>query len=112
MVLAHHSPDYFDIREKINLERVFLKYPISLYLCGDAHTPWWRMTNGHLEFTAGCVKDENGSQAEFLYGNAANYQFTSFLWDDNQGWGEFSAFNTSLNSFLRMMNMIWENSGA
>ena len=112
VVLAHHSPDYFDIREKINLERVFLKYPISLYLCGDAHTPWWRMTNGHLEFTAGCVKDENGSQAEFLYGNAANYQFTSFLWDDNQGWGEFSAFNTSLNSFLRMMNMIWENSGA
>lgn len=105
VVLAHHSPDFFDLREKNRLEKLFIKYPVCLYLCGDAHMPWWRMTNGHLEFTAGCVKDEDGSQAEFLYGNAAAYSFTSYLWDNHQGWGEFSAFNTSLNDFLEIMNM-------
>lgn len=105
VVLAHHSPDYFDLREKIKIEKLFAKYPISLYLCGDAHLPWWRMTNGQLEFTAGCIKDEDGSQAEFLFGNAANYNFTSYIWDDYQGWGEFSAFNSSLDAFLRVMNL-------
>ena len=63
------------------------------------------MTNGQLEFTAGCIKDEDGSQAEFLFGNAANYNFTSYIWDDYQGWGEFSAFNSSLDAFLRVMNL-------
>ena len=105
VVLAHHSPDFLDLREKIWLEKIFIKYPISLYLCGDAHLPWWRMTNGVLEFTAGCIKDENNSQAEYLYGDAVNYDFTSYVWDNRQRWGEFSAFNSSLDSYLKKMNM-------
>ncbi|HQO55294.1 MAG TPA: metallophosphoesterase [Clostridia bacterium] len=105
VVLAHHSPDFFSIDEKQKIERLFEKYPVALYLCGDAHSPWWRMVNCHLEFTVGCIKVEDKTQATYMYGNTNNNEFQSFIWDINHGWGEYDSFNKSLDKFLEKMSL-------
>lgn len=105
VVLAHHSPDFFSVDEKCRIERLFENYPIVLYLCGDAHTPWWRMTNGHLELTAGCIKAGKNVQPTFMYGNTYNNEYKSYFWDAKQGWGSFSPFNESLERFLFKMGL-------
>ena len=107
VVLAHHAIEYLDNSERIKIEHMFAKYPVSYYLCGDSHAPDWRVTNGWIELTAGCVKDQNSVEfsAEFNTGNTSNNSIIAYKWTEDFGWGRFESFNESLSNLLLKTGM-------
>ncbi len=99
IVLAHHSPDYFEKHEKEAVEDIFRRHPkISLYLCGDAHESWPRKINGHIEITMGCLKHETEVENTFLYGNTDCNEYIAHHWVNS--WEPYSYFNKMLKDFF------------
>lgn len=100
IVLAHHAPEYFREDERKVVEQLFRTYPVKLYLCGDAHKVWWRISDNHLEITMGCLKDGDSVTASFLYADTNNLMFTAYRWEvtfgADSGWGPYTQFNNSL----------------
>lgn len=100
IVLAHHALEYLSPEERQAVESIFQDYPVRLYLCGDAHNVWWRSAGNHLEITMGCLKQETGAQAAFLYGDTRTQTYTAYQWDGKfgakTGWSEYGQFNDSI----------------
>lgn len=104
-ILAHHSPEFFEKEEREAFEVIIREHPVELYLCGDAHSVFWRKTNKCLEITMGCLKSDFGIQAAFSYGDTQTRIFKAYKWDgrfgSNFGWGAYSQFNESINEHLQ-----------
>lgn len=99
IVLAHHSPDYFEKHEKQAVEEIFEEHPnIFLYLCGDAHEMWSRKVNRHLEVTVGCIKHEKGVEATFLYGDTDCQEYIAHHWVKE--WEPYTYFNKKIRALL------------
>ncbi|MGI6634222.1 MAG: metallophosphoesterase [Christensenellales bacterium] len=99
IVLAHHSPDFFTIPEKHAFEKILGSHEkASLYLCGDAHKPWFRELNRCLEITTGCLKKDKGAEATFLVGDTETKELTAHHWVGE--WDFYKAMNTGLERFL------------
>lgn len=99
IVLAHHSPDYFEKHEKEAVEEIFKDHPmLSLYLCGDAHEAWLRKVNGHLEITMGCIKHDKEVEKTFLYGNTDSQEYSVHHWV--RAWEPFRYFNEALEKYF------------
>ena len=99
IVLAHHGMDNFRPDEKKAVERLFEDYPIKLYLCGDAHTPWRRSTNGIMEITMGCLVQGRNVRTVFSVGELENGKclIKAHEWDaDTSRWGEYTQLNDEL----------------
>lgn len=81
IILAHHSPDYFEKHEKEAVEDILMQHPkVILYLCGDAHEAWLRKVNYHLEITMGCLKQEKGVETTFLYVDTDLQEYSVYHW--------------------------------
>ena len=109
IVLAHHSPEYFNDVERRAVEQIFRDYGnIQLYLCGDAHRVWWRRVNNYLEITMGCIKDAYGVETAFLVGDTDLSSYIAHHWVN--GWEPYSGFNRSLDEDLhnnhKVLNII------
>lgn len=100
VVLAHHSPDYFDESEKQAVEHIFRDYPIELYLCGDAHIAWQRAINGCLEITMGCIKQEVGTEVAFLVGDTNLSDYTAHHWASG-AWEPFTRVNEEIAQYYK-----------
>lgn len=99
IVLAHHSPDYFEKHEKQAVEEIFEKHPsVFIYLCGDAHETWVRKVNSYLEVTVGCIKNEKEVESTFLYGNTDCNEYIVHHWA--RAWEPYSYFNKKLEELL------------
>lgn len=94
IALAHHSPDFFEKHEKEAVGMIFRDHPVDLYLCGDAHEVWWRETDGRFEITMGCIKQDKGTQAAFLYGDTELREYKAYHWVD--AWEPYTYFNSEL----------------
>lgn len=105
IILAHHAMEYLAQEERYMMENLFRACPVQLYLCGDAHTLWWRpCLRECLEITMGCLKSERGTQAAFLYGDTDAHAYTAYDWDGTfdikRGWGPYVQFNESLQAYF------------
>ena len=99
IVLAHHSPDYFEQHEKEAVEEILRKHPKAfLYLCGDAHEAWLRKVNHHLEITMGCLKHERNASATFLCGDTRTQEYYVHHWF--RAWGPYVAANLQLQDYF------------
>ena len=103
IVLAHHSLDNFDKGEIKALEQIFMDYPIKLYLCGDAHEAWRRITNGIMEITMGCLKNDNDVQTVFSLGELredGEFSIEAHIWDTRfTDWAPYAHFNIELQKW-------------
>ncbi|MBP8784917.1 MAG: DUF2225 domain-containing protein [Synergistaceae bacterium] len=103
VVLAHHAPEYFNDHERRNTEALFRENNVRLYLCGDAHSIWFRKTNNHLEITMGCLSgNEKGVQVAFCEGEITpgGIALRAHLWDKDRGWNEYRHFNDEFDKSL------------
>lgn len=99
VVLAHHSPDYFEKHEKEAVEEIFREYPkVFLYLCGDAHEMWLRKVDMHLEVTMGCIKHDKKVETTFLYGDTDLQEYTVHHWA--RAWEPYSYANEILAEYF------------
>lgn len=99
IVLAHHSPDFFDKHEKEAIEDIFRQHTkVFLYLCGDAHEEWIRKVNDHLEITMGCLKHEREVEATFLFGNTTSQEFLVHHWVG--AWEPYTAANNQIKKYF------------
>lgn len=100
IVLAHHALEYLAPEERQVVEAILRGHHVLLYLCGDAHSVWWRYTGNYLEITMGCLKQEDGAQAAFLHGDTRAKAYTAYQWDGKfdaeTGWGPYVQFNSSI----------------
>lgn len=104
IVLAHHASEYFEKEERAAVELIFRRYPVFLYLCGDAHTTWWRKINDYLEITMGCLKSAEGTESTFLYGDSLTENYQAHFWigkfasgkDHENGWAPYQQFNDTI----------------
>ena len=106
IVLAHHGLDNFRDDEKKAVERLFKDFPVTLYLCGDAHETWQRTTNGFYELTMGCLTWGKGVQIVFSTGElpakALPWRVTAHEWDERYNcWDEYRHFNRELEDSQR-----------
>ena len=101
IVLAHHSPDYFEKHEKEAIEDILKQHPkVFLYLCGDAHEAWLRKVNFHLEITMGCLKQEKSVEATFLYGDTDIQEYTVHHWV--RAWEPYVAANKQILDLIQV----------
>lgn len=103
IVLAHHGMDNFRTDERKAVENLFRDYPIKLYLCGDAHTPWRRSTNKFVEITMGGLLQDNNVRTVFSVGEMEKekIQIKAHEWDaDTNRWGEYTQLNDELNEIF------------
>ena len=103
IILAHHGMDNFRPDEKKEVEQLFGDYPIKLYLCGDAHTPWRRSTNGIMEITMGGLIQGNNVRTVFSVGciEKGKCLIKAHEWDaDTSRWGEYTQLNDELRDAL------------
>lgn len=103
IVLAHHGMDNFRTDERKAVENLFRDYPIKLYLCGDAHTPWRRSTNKFVEITMGGLLQDNNVRTVFSVGEMEKekIQIKAHEWDaDTNRWGEYTQLNDELNDIF------------
>ena len=99
VVLAHHSPDFFEKHEKEAVEHILSKNPkVLLYLCGDAHEAWPRVVNNHLEATAGCLVQEKKVEPTFLYGDTNTNTYIAHHWA--RAWEPYAAINNEIQVLL------------
>lgn len=99
IVLAHHSPDYFDKHEKEAVEEILrLHAKVFLYLCGDAHEAWLRKVNNHLEITMGCLKQAKNVETTFLYGDTDAQDYSVHHWV--RAWEPYAAANVQLKEYF------------
>lgn len=104
IVLGHHSPDYFETREKEAIEEIFRKYQqIQLYLCGDSHHVFWRKVNEYIEITMGCIKNESEANAAMLIGNTETSNYIAHHWASG-AWEPFTWFNKEIEKALQNRN--------
>ena len=100
IVLAHHALEYLAPEERQAVEGMLRGRPVQLYLCGDAHSVWWRSIGDYLEITMGCLKQESGAEAAFLYGDTRTPAYTAYRWDGRfdarTGWAPYEQFNSSI----------------
>jgi len=102
IILAHHGIQIFNDAEQKVIERLFEDYPVKLYLCGDAHTPWRKKTNDVQEITMGCIKYEKGMRTVFSVGeiNGQDYSIEAHEWDTGETeWGLYTQFNKALSKW-------------
>ena len=99
IVLAHHSPDYFEKKEKEAVEKILRDNPkVFLYLCGDANDAWLRKVNNHLEIAMGYLKHERNVKPTFLYGDTSSHEYAVHHWVG--AWEPFAAANKQLVEFV------------
>ena len=103
IILAHHSIDSFDKNEIKVIEQIFTDYPVKLYLCGDAHNVWRRTTNGIMEITMGCLKNDKDVQTVFSVGEMrenGEFSVEAHLWDSKfSNWAPYVHFNQDLRKW-------------
>lgn len=102
IVLGHHGLDNFREDERKAVETLFAEYPVRLYLCGDAHMPWKRRTNGFMEITMGCLVQEKYTRTVFSAGalRRSDFSIEAHSWDADEGeWGEYTQFNKKLRKW-------------
>lgn len=78
------------------MEKLFAKYPVRLYLCGDSHVLRRRTINDLTEITSGCLIQGRDIQACFPVGTMANGSFSLEVhsWDaPMSNWGSYTHFN-------------------
>ena len=95
--------DNFRTDERKAVENLFRDYPIKLYLCGDAHTPWRRSTNKFVEITMGGLLQDNNVRTVFSVGEMEKekIQIKAHEWDaDTNRWGEYTQLNDELNDIF------------
>jgi tetratricopeptide (TPR) repeat protein len=82
------------------VEQLFAGYGVKLFLCGDAHDPWRRVTNDVLEITMGCLVDgEKNVRPAFSIGELKGGKISveAHEWDScMSAWGLYSHFNNDL----------------
>lgn len=96
IVLAHHSPELFNPKEKVVIEKLFLDYNVMLYLCGDSHEISCKKINNVLEYTTGCMTFDKDVSVTFAYGELSGnkHDIKSFFWDSrSMQWGIYDPFN-------------------
>lgn len=96
IVLAHHSPELFNPKEKDVIEKLFLDYNVKLYLCGDSHEISCKKINNVLEYTTGCMTFDKDVSVTFAYGELSGnkHDIKSFFWDSrSMQWGIYDPFN-------------------
>lgn len=99
VVLAHHSPDFFENAEKQAIESIFRDHPmVKFYLCGDAHDTWVRKVNNHLEITAGCLRNAENTEKSFICGNTDLPKFEAHHWV--KSWEPFAYYNTEFDRYF------------
>ena len=101
VVLAHHGLDNLRQDEKQTVEGIFKDFPVTLYLCGDAHETWQRNTNGLYEITMGCLVWDKDVEIVFSTGElpagTLPWSVTAHEWDARyQRWDEYRHFNQEL----------------
>lgn len=107
IVLGHHGLDNFREDERKAVETLFSEYPVRLYLCGDAHMPWKRRTNGFMEITMGCLVQERHTKTVFSAGElkADDFSIEAHSWDADEGeWGAYTQFNKKLSKWPLSMH--------
>lgn len=113
IVLAHHSPDYFEKHEKAAIEEILLDHPrVILYLCGDSNKAWPRRVNNHIEIATGCLKHTQNIETTFLYGDTASQEFSVYHWVG--AWEPYAALNEQLKKLLPVesKSSSWDDSDA
>ena len=99
IVLAHHSPRFFEAEEWDKVADMFEEYNVRLYLCGDSHKVGLRyISSKGVEVTMGCIKLEKSVQVAFSIGELledGSFKVQAHNWDSNMGrWGQYTQFNT------------------
>lgn len=79
------------------MKKLFGKYPVLFYFCGDAHEIWAEPINNFIEFTMGCLVQGQNIQAAFSIGELRDgnkYSIEAHKWDARMSeWGEYTQFN-------------------
>lgn len=105
IVLAHHAIECLSKKERETVEKLFNDYPISMYLCGDAHEPWCRRINQHIEVTVGCMVQEKNVEAVFCIGETETSSVISYHWDAKFScWSDYSGFNKYMREQIGVHN--------
>jgi UDP-2,3-diacylglucosamine pyrophosphatase LpxH len=106
IVLAHHAIEYLSKKEREMVEQLFNEYPISMYLCGDAHEVWCRQINQHLELTVGCMMQAKDVEAVFCIGDTEANKITANHWDAKfSQWSNYDGFNKYILRLIGAQNI-------
>ncbi|MBQ3334041.1 MAG: metallophosphoesterase [Eubacteriaceae bacterium] len=102
VVLAHHSPDYFEREEKQAVEKIFEDHSnVTLYLCGDAHEEWVRKVNNVVEITLGCLKYGDHVDQSFLIGDTDTQQYIMYHWVGE--WVRYEKVNKQIEAYFPLL---------
>jgi len=104
IALGHHSMEGLSEPERHEVEKLFRKYPVRLYLCGHAHEVWHRQINQTAEITMGCIRSGDNVQAVFSLGELnvdGRITINAHWWDPKMGgWGPYTQFDDSVKNSL------------
>jgi len=103
IVLAHHPIKFFNEGEREQVKKLFLKYNVILYLCGDTHKAKSDRIGNHIEINMGCLQHIGSTQEAFCEGEIKGDKIVDLrahLWDiELLRLGEYKTFNDEFSEY-------------